>query len=265
MLRTVSASLSLVAAAPATVALQIGVADGLYERTEHLSVVVDGEPVEPKELGAPHGGRMHHLLLPTGDVEIRYEATVVGADTTQEIHEHDLMTYLRPSRYVESDRLYGFARSTFAGLRGYALVEAVRTHVAAHVAYRPGSSRGTDSAHDTLARGRGVCRDFAHLVAAFLRAMDTPARVTAVYSPGLAPMDFHAVAEAFVEGRWHVVDATGLAPREAMLRITTGRDTSDTAFLSCYGGSVRLTGLRVDAQLEGDLPVEDPARPVVLS
>ena len=52
-----------------------------------------------------------------------------------------------------------------------------------------------------------------------------------MYAPGLYPMDFHAVAEAFVEGHWRVVDATLLAPRQTLVRIATGRDAADTAFL----------------------------------
>jgi transglutaminase-like putative cysteine protease len=52
-------------------------------------------------------------------------------------------------------------------------------------------------------------------------------------------MDFHAVAEAYVEGAWHVIDPTGLAPRESMLRITAGRDSSDTAFLSPWAAAWR--------------------------
>ncbi|MFP5312777.1 MAG: transglutaminase, partial [Actinomycetes bacterium] len=82
--------------------------------------------------------------------------------------------------------------------------------------------------------------------------------------PGLKPMDFHAVAEAYVEGAWHVIDPTGLAPRESMLRITAGRDSSDTAFLSTVGGSLVLNQLHVTALVNGDLPGEDPSRLVAL-
>src|SRR5690606_13899415 len=100
----------------------------------------------------------------------------------------------------------------------------------------------TDGAVSTLLSRRGVCRDFAHLVVAFLRALDVPARVVSVYAPGLTPMDFHAVAEAAIDGTWHVVDATGLAPRQSLLRIATGRDAADTAFLSARGDlPVRIT------------------------
>ena len=67
-----------------------------------------------------------------------------------------------------------------------------------------------------------------------------PARLAAVYAPGCEPMDFHAVAEAFVDGEWRVVDATCLAPRQSMVRIATGRDAADTAFLDNHKGSITL-------------------------
>lgn len=91
--------------------------------------------------------------------------------------------------------------------------------------YVPGSSDPIDGAVDTLLAGERVCRDYAHLVVALLRAVKVPAaRLVSVYAPGVYPMDFHAVAEAFVEGQWRVVDATLLAPRQTLVRIATGRD-----------------------------------------
>ena len=64
----------------------------------------------------------------------------------------------------------------------------------------PGSSLPTDGAVQTLLARKGVCRDYAHLVIALLRALDVPARLVSVYAPGLSPMDFHAVAEANLDG-----------------------------------------------------------------
>ena len=83
--------------------------------------------------------------------------------------------------------------------------------------------------------GAGVCRDYAHLVIASLRALSVPARLVAVYAPGCQPMDFHAVAESFVDGAWRVVDATCLAPRQSMVRIATGRDAADVALTTSFG------------------------------
>ncbi len=121
----------------------------------------------------------------------------------------------------------------------------------------PGSSRPIDGAVSTLLGRSGVCRDFAHLTVALLRANGTPARVVSVYAPGLQPMDFHAVAEACVDDAWFVVDPTCLAPRASLLRIATGADAADTAFLTVVSGAVELTKLEVGAVAEPALPFDD--------
>jgi transglutaminase-like putative cysteine protease len=107
-----------------------------------------------------------------------------------------------------------------------------------------------------MLKRQGVCRDYAHLVVALLRARDVPARLVSVYAPGLQPMDFHAVAEACVDGAWYVVDPTCLAPRSSLVRIATGADAADTAFLSVVSGCARLDAIEVSAVVEPDLPLE---------
>jgi len=104
-----------------------------------------------------------------------------------------------------------------------------------------------------------VCRDFAHLSIALLRALGDPARLAAVYAPGLSPMEFHAVCEAMVDDAWWVVDATRLAPRQSLLRVATGRDAADTAFLTSFGAPVGLTALEVTA-VTGQFELDDPSR-----
>jgi transglutaminase-like putative cysteine protease len=73
----------------------------------------------------------------------------------------------------------------------------------------------------------------------------------------LQPPDFHAVVEALVEGRWVVVDATRLAPRRGLVRMATGRDATDTAFLTNTLADIRLTDLRVEA-VAADAFEDDP-------
>jgi len=127
-----------------------------------------------------------------------------------------------------------------------------------------GSSGPLDSAVDTLLAGEGVCRDFAHLTIALCRAQEIPARLVAVYAPGLSPMDFHAVVEARVEGRWQVLDPTRLAPRGALVRIATGQDAADTAFLSTFHGRAELVRTEVRPVIDGDLPADDHVAPMQL-
>ena len=258
MRRSVLAHLDLEVSSPAVLALLVAVADGRYSRTEDLTVTAqDGRPVPVTELPGPHGGRLHRVEAPVGRVTVDYRATVDGVDDPPPVDRLDLLQYLRPSRYAESDRISGLAAAEFAGLSGPTLLAAVTGWVESHVRYVSGSSGPTDGASQTVLAGQGVCRDFAHLTVALLRAMDVPARLAAVYAPGLQPMDFHAVVEAHVDDAWYMVDATHLAPRESLLRISTGRDAADTAFLSTYGGMVTLNSQWVSAVVDGDLPVED--------
>ena len=85
-----------------------------------------------------------------------------------------------------------------------------------------------------------------------------------MYAPGLDPMDFHLVVEALIAGQWQVVDATHLAPRASMVRIATGQDAADTAFMTTLAGNVTLTGIRVTAVVDPQLPVERVGEAVVL-
>jgi transglutaminase-like putative cysteine protease len=143
------------------------------------------------------------------------------------------------------------------------LLDAVSSWVGDRLSYVAGASQPTDGAVATMLARAGVCRDYAHLVVALLRALDVPARLASVYAPGLSPMDFHAVAEAYVEGAWHVVDATALAPRGSLVRIATGQDASETAFLSQHGAAVDLRRIAVTAVVD-ELPGDDLTRLVTL-
>ena len=124
--------------------------------------------------------------------------------------------------------------------------------------YRPDATSPTGGAIETLDAGAGVCRDFAHLTAALLRALDVPARLVSVYAPQLDPMDFHAVVEALVDGRWVVVDSTRLAPRAGLVRIATGRDAADTAFLTNTLADVELLALRSTCRVDEDVRPTTP-------
>ena len=267
MQRSVATRLAFKTVADTKVVLAVSAAlnSGYSGFVETLSVTTGGSDVPLAELTDHHGGRFHYMeFAEPSEVLVEYAATVTGIAVPEEPRLMDLIRYVRPSRYAESDRLLPTAYAEFGGVQGEELLHAVRNWVYSELRYLSGSSRGTDGAVETLLQRRGVCRDFAHLAISLLRAKDVPARLAAVYAPGLSPMDFHAVAEAHINGAWHIIDPTGLAPRESMLRITAGRDSSDTAFLSTVGGSLSLTQLQVTAVVDGALPDEDPAKLVTL-
>jgi transglutaminase-like putative cysteine protease len=258
MRREVGAELEVEITAATTLEFQIAVAPHpRAEVSESLRFVLNGRPITPLEISGLHGNRIHKFDASVGTLRVDYEATIVGQTDPAPVTEYDQSMYLRPSRYAESDKFFGFAATEFGKDRDSTeLLEHVSSWVGTRLDYVPGSSDPIDGAVDTLLAGEGVCRDYAHLVVALLRAVNVPARVVSVYAPGVYPMDFHAVAEAFVDGHWRVVDATLLAPRQTLVRIATGRDASDTAFLDNHNGSVRLNRLGVSAVVDGDLPMD---------
>ena len=130
-------------------------------------------------------------------------------------------------------------------------MEAIRAWIHANLEYRYGVSDAATDALDTLARGAGVCRDFAHVGIGLCRALQIPARMVVGYLYRLDPMDMHAWFEAFVGGRWYTFDATQDAPRGGRIVVAYGRDAADVAFLSNYG-EMATERLTVQVELHAD-------------
>ena len=259
-------------------------AEGVQRTAERLDVRTAAGRLPVHEIADHHGGRLHVVDVPDGfaalgdavgweddddsptvaeagfpadppaqgTIRVDYACTVTGTEAAPVGEEADLIRYVRPSRYAESDKLFPLAANLFSGSQGVDLLHEVERWVNANIRYVPGFSRGTDGAVDAFLSRQGVCRDFAHLAVALLRARNVPARVVAAYAPGLDPMDFHAVAEAWMDGRWHLLDATRLSETDSLVRISTGADSSDTAFLSTVRGGLFLDRISVDAELAGD-------------
>lgn len=176
---------------------------------------------------------------------VRYQATVevnrflADVDTLPAMPTYllpgETVDYLMPSRFCPSDTFLQFADGEFGGLEGGARVGAIRDWIARNLSYEPGSSDAMTTAADTFQSLRGVCRDYAHLLIALTRASAIPARYASVYGLGVEPQDFHAVAEVFLDGAWHLVDATGMTTPDRVAKIGVGRDAADCSFLTSYG------------------------------
>jgi Transglutaminase-like enzymes, putative cysteine proteases len=260
----VTAELDLELGASVDLVLQITAAQQMPVANESLTFTQGDRVYTPTEIVDQSGSRLHRFTGEAGPLEVRYEATIEGQNALTRTSDLEAITYLRPSRYCQSDEVFPQARRQFRGLHGHELIAAVSDFVATSTTYTPGLSHGTDSAATTLMTGQGVCRDYAHVVIALLRAMDMPARYAACFAPGLRPMDFHAVAEAYFDGAWYVIDATRLSNRRSLVRIATGRDAADCAFLSYHGGYVGLDRMRVDAAVIPDAATSDDVAPEAL-
>jgi transglutaminase-like putative cysteine protease len=207
-------------------------------------------PIQVTRRDDPATGERRVAFTHQGRLAIAYDAEV-------EIHDRDMaladaaqhaiadlpietLPYLRGSRYCPSDTFETIADQKFGALRGGARVAAVADWIVRHLEYRPCSDART-TALETYVQRAGVCRDFAHLAVTLCRASDIPARVAAAYALTLDPPDFHAVVEVFVGGRWRLLDPTGLAPIDGLVRIAYGRDAADVAFLTIFGKATMVS------------------------
>jgi transglutaminase-like putative cysteine protease len=185
-----------------------------------------------------------------GPLKLTYDATV---DLSHHIAEPSqigevpvarlpaqVLSYLYPSRYCQSDRLHKFAMREFGQQwQGYSRVQAIRDWVLQRTTFSSNTSNSNTSAIDTLLETAGVCRDFAHLMIALCRAINIPARFTTGVDygadPALGPPDFHAYVEAWLGDRWYLFDPSGTAIPMGFVRFGTGRDAADVAFATIFG------------------------------
>lgn len=268
--RDLGCSLGFELHAPSLVALQVAVGRlGLITESLVATLGIGGEPAIVTEVVGTHGGRVHLVEAPAGPLFVSYQAATAPMvlPPAPRPHDDEVLSALRQSRYCPSDLMAAFAGAELRDVDPddpVALARAAASWVFERIAYVPGSSGPADTAVDTLLAGRGVCRDFAHLTIALCRSRGVPARLAAVYAPGLTPMDFHAVAEVWVGDRWEILDATRLAPRPSLVRVATGRDAADTALTATIRGDVELVTSEVVAVVAGDLPPDDHVSPVAL-
>ncbi len=210
------------------------------------------------------GNLCQRLVAPAGDFHIRTSADVLVSMTPPvpgnpafiEIADlpEQVLSYLLPSRYCESDRFGDMALEIVGELpMGYAQVAAITKWVRGNIRYEPLSSTWPVSATEVNGRGWGVCRDLAHVSIALCRALCIPARMVVGYLHELEPMDSHAWFEVFVGGQWYTFDPIfddGLGLRIA---VACGRDAADVAVYNQYGPTLLPTGMSVTVEhLERD-------------
>jgi transglutaminase-like putative cysteine protease len=209
------------------------------------------------------GNRFIRLDAPKGLLSVNYHARLelnppmvplhLGESPVSNVPD-EVLRYLMPSRYCESDSMSRAAQQLFGQVPpGIGRVRAIENWINESIAYMPGFSNSTTTAQEVFVQRAGVCRDFAHLGITLCRALNIPARLVVGYVHfSDPPEDFHAVFEAWLDGRWVLFDATRMAPIDRLVRIGTGRDAKDVAFATIFG-AVQMTRkeLQVD---EGDQP-----------
>lgn len=217
---------------------------------------------------APGPLNVHYEAEVTLDV-FRADPETIG-ETPLAAIPLDIMPFLLPSRFVPSDRLSAFAQREFGEMpKGHSRVTAICNWLYDNIDYQPGSSDSQTTADESLILRAGVCRDFAHLGIAFCRALNIPARFVSCYAYGLEPRDFHAVFEAYLDGRWWLFDGTRQANLDGLVRIGVGRDAAEIAFATPFGdfepGPIKISIEHADGSPEAPgrttdaISTEEPA------
>lgn len=222
--------------------------------TDHQSVRRENVNVNPEvayeacQIGSEQN-RVFRLQVDQGEFTLAYSAVVELApelDSPPAIAEtgyselpSEVLPYLNPSRYCESDRLARFALQEFGNLEpGFSRVTAICNWTYEHLDYVPGTTDARTGACDVLIQRTGVCRDYAHLAITLCRALCIPARYVSGYAVGLEPPDFHGFFEAYLGDRWYLFDATRMVPTHGLVRIGAGRDAADSSFATIIGAAV---------------------------
>ena len=224
--------------------LQIEIAD-LADQKLQSSKLDTSDVHHLARVAADEGLGERIWLRANGEFSCDYAARVIidrpvlDISTLQAVPPHLLpgntVRYLMPSRYCPSDEFQSFVAAEFGDHQGGARIAAMRDWINKAFSYVPGSSNAQTTALDSFVQRQGVCRDYAHVMVALARASTIPARFASVYAPGVTPPDFHAVAEVYLEGTWHLIDATGMAPADTIARIGVGPDAAGVAFLNVFG------------------------------
>lgn len=243
MILDIEVSLAYEISQPADLIMQIRAPSFADQRvlSENLDI---GAPQQATETEAEVGFGTRMLIRTSEDFNCTYTARMnvdrpaLDISLLEQVPPHllpgDAIRYLMPSRYCPSDQLLSFVAAEFGHLDGGNRIARMRDWIFEHFGYQPGSSNAQTTAIDTFVQRQGVCRDFAHVLVALARASAIPARFVSVYAPHVAPQDFHAVAEVYLEGTWHLVDATGMAGASDIVRIGVGLDAAEVAFLTSF-------------------------------
>lgn len=213
------------------------------------------------------------VVLPLGRSSFRYDAEIEVPDATEdgdpdatetapdELPDETLI-YTLPSRYCLPDVLGDEAWRLFGTTApGYGRVQAICDHVNSHLTFQYGSSTAWSTAADVYRTRFGVCRDFTHLAISFCRALNIPARYVFGYLPEIevapnpAPMDFAAWMQVWLAGRWWTFDPRNNTKRKGRVLIGSGRDASDVAMATTFGGP-RLESMTVRAEEVGSPATE---------
>ncbi|WP_323786008.1 transglutaminase family protein [Thalassovita sp.] len=227
-----------------------------YSRASDLvrpDLLMTDPPVEIEAYRDSFGNWCNRLVAPPGMMTVSTDGIIKDSGLPDPIDlsaeqqpvdqlPSEVLPFLLPSRYCESDVLSDFAWNRFNHEPlGWPRVQAVCDFVHNHVRFGYENSRPTRTAVETLNEAVGVCRDFTHLAVALCRCLNIPTRYCTGYisdigqPPPYGAMDFAAWMEVYLGGKWWVFDPRNNDARLGRVLIARGRDAADVPLTHSFG------------------------------
>lgn len=241
---TIQTNLRYAVPSPSSLLLQIEAAPEPAQTIESSTLTVE-TPLDWHVIPGEAGLGQRRWAHISDEFACRYHAVVrvdrpdpalatLSADPVASL-SGEVTPYLMPSRYCHPETFLCFIPKQFGAHSGGALIAEMADWIAANFTYDNGASTASTTATDSFHARAGVCRDYAHVLIAMARAVGIPARMASVYAATVTPPDFHAVAEVYLDGAWHLIDPTGMSKASEMVLIGVGRDAAEVSFMTSYG------------------------------
>jgi len=196
-------------------------------------------------------GASEDQRLEEGGAQRSPASHVMGEQAQWGLPETGLGAFLLPSALCDLDNAIRRAAAPFQSLPKSELPAALCDWSHRALRYESEISGVETTASRSLARGAGVCQDYAHLMIALCRALSLPARYVAGYAPGEGRM--HAWVEVLIDNQWQAWDPThNRAARSECVAVAIGRDFRDAnPHQGIFRGRAKATldsGCRVRAE-----------------
>jgi transglutaminase-like putative cysteine protease len=167
--------------------------------------------------------------------------------------------YLGPSRFVDVEaETWRLAVDATNGIADtWQAARALMRFVYGYLDYAPASTHVHTPVREVLAKRRGVCQDFAHVMLSLCRSLKIPARYVSGYLAVQKARATHAWVEVWIPTiGWLPLDPTHNRQSDAAyVKIGAGRDYADVAPVAGHYRGTLERKLHVDVQINA-IPID---------
>ncbi len=227
------------------------------QRLCDYDLAVSPYPAAHRQTTDAFGNRIINLEVDWIDGQVAFEVRLSverrsGDAAAGAISRADAAQYLRPTSLTTADGRIAAVADELASQAAdeHDLAARISDWVARALTYGSGATGVHTTAAQALAKGRGLCQDYAHIMLALCRAAGLPARYVSGHMPGEGGS--HAWVEALLPDADGGLLPAGFDPTNrrrphlGYATVAVGRDYSDVpptsgSFTAHYGGELSFT------------------------